>query len=74
MSNPSFPFLSSVYDQLTNFAKLENFWSLFSTAFGSNYDYSLAATLRSQWQNQNFSDLPTIEIIGDDILGNARGA
>ena len=74
MSNSSFPSLLSVYDQLTSFAKLESFWSLFNTAFGSNYDYSLAAMLRSQWQSQDFSQLPRIEVISGDILGNARGA
>jgi hypothetical protein len=74
MSNSSVPSLLSVYDQLTSFAKLENFWSLFDTVFGSNYDYILAARLRSQWQSGNFSHLPTIEVISDEILGNARGA
>ena len=73
MSNSSFPSLLSVYDQLTSFAKLENFWSLFNTVFGSNYDYSLAAMLRSQWQSGNFSQLPTISVISSDILGNTRG-
>ena len=74
MSNSSFASLLSVYAQLTSFAKLENFWSLFNTVFESNYDYSLAATLRWQWQSQDFSDLPRIEVISGDILGNARGA
>ena len=74
MSNSSFPSLLSVYAQLTSFANLSNFWSLFNMAFGSNYDYTLAAMLRSQWQNQNFSQLPTISVISGDILGNARGA
>ena len=41
---------SSVYAQLTSFAKLENFWSLFDTAFGSSYDFATAASFRSQWQ------------------------
>ena len=66
--------LASVYDQLTSFANLSNFWSLFNTVFGSNYDYTLAAMLRSQWQNKNFSQLPSIEVISSNILGNARGA
>ena len=42
--------VSSVYAQLTSFAKLENFWSLFDTAFGSSYDFATAASFRSQWQ------------------------
>jgi uncharacterized repeat protein (TIGR01451 family) len=66
--------LASVYAQLTSFANLSNFWSLFDTAFGSSYDSATAATFKSQWQNQDFSQLPTIEVISRNILGNARGA
>ena len=40
----------SVYAQFTSFAKLDNFWSLFDTAFGSSYDFATAASFRSQWQ------------------------
>ena len=40
----------SVYVQFTSFAKLDNFWSLFDTAFGSSYDFATAASFRSQWQ------------------------
>jgi hypothetical protein len=53
--------LSSVYAQLTSFANLENFWSLFNTAFGSSYDFAAAASLKSQWQSQDFSLFPQIE-------------
>ena len=66
--------LASVYDQLTNFAKLENFWSLFDTAFGSSYNFATAASLRSQWQSGNFSQFPTIEVVSSDVLGSAKGA
>jgi hypothetical protein len=74
MSNFSVSGLGSVYDSLTSFANLSNFWSLFETAFGSEYDLSVAQWLRSQWQAQDFSQLPTIEVISDEVLGNARGA
>ena len=66
--------LASVYAQLTSFANLSNFWSLFNTAFGSSYDSATAATLRSQWQSGNFSQFPQIEIVSSDVLGTANGA
>jgi hypothetical protein len=68
----SFSF-SFVYDQLANFAELENFWTRFNTAFGSTYDYVTAASLRSQWQDQFFSQLPTVEVINSNVLAGARG-
>jgi len=74
MSNSSFLSLLSVYDQLTNFAKLDNFWSLFDTAFGSSYDFATAAEFKSQWQSGNFSQFPQIEIVSNDVLGRANGA
>jgi hypothetical protein len=73
ISFSSFDF-SSVYAQLTSFAKLENFWSLFDTAFGSSYDFATAASLRSQWQSQDFSLFPQIEVVSGDVLGTANGA
>ena len=66
--------LLSVYAQLTSFANLSNFWSLFNTAFGSSYDSAKAATFKYQWQNQNFSQFPQIEIVSSDVLGRAKGA
>lgn len=74
MSNSSFSSLSSVYDWLGNFANLENFWSLLETAFGSSYDFATAASFRSQWQSQNFSQFPQIEIVSNNVLGSANGA
>jgi hypothetical protein len=65
---------ASVYAQLTSFAKLENFWSLFNTVFGSSYDFATAASLRSQWQSGNFSQFPQIEVVGSEVLGKANGA
>ena len=66
--------LSSVYAQLTSFANLENFWSLFDTAFGSSCDSAKAANFKYQWQNYNFSQFPQIEIVSSDVLGSANGA
>jgi hypothetical protein len=66
--------LSLVYDQLSNFASLENFWSLFDTAFGTQYNYLTAFTLKSQWQSQDFSLFPQIEVVSSEVLGTAKGA
>jgi hypothetical protein len=66
--------LSLVYDQLSNFASLENFWNLFDTAFGTQYDYLTAFTLKSQWQSHDFSSFPQIEVVSSEVLGTARGA
>jgi len=66
--------VSSVYAQLTDFANLSNFWSLFNTAFGSSYDSAKAATFKYQWQNQNFSQFPQIEVVSNGVLGSANGA
>ena len=46
MSNFSVLDFGSVYDSLTSFANLSNFWSLFETVFGSEYDLSVAQWLR----------------------------
>jgi Ca2+-binding RTX toxin-like protein len=74
MSNSSVPSLSSVYTQLTSFANLSNFWTLFDTAFGSSYNFVTAASFRSQWQSQDFSLFPQIEIVSNSVLGTANGA
>ena len=65
---------ASVYAQLTSFANLSNFWSLFNTAFGSSYDFATAASFRSQWQSGDFSWFPQIEVVSSDVLGSAKGA
>ena len=66
--------LTTVYQQLTTFAGLESFWTNFDSVFGTAYNIAVAQSLRSQWQSGNFSQLPTIEVIDDQILGKARGA
>jgi hypothetical protein len=70
----NFSSIASVYAQLTSFANLSNFWSLFNTAFGSSYDSAKAATFKYQWQNQSFSQFPQIEIVSNGVLGTANGA
>ncbi|MFN9405479.1 MAG: Calx-beta domain-containing protein [Dolichospermum sp.] len=53
---------------------MNNFWTLFDTAFGSGYNFATAASFRSQWQSQDFSQFPQIEIVSSEVLGSANGA
>jgi hypothetical protein len=66
--------LSLVYNQLSTFVGLDDFWSRFDTAFGTNYDRAMALTFKSQWLAGDFSQFPTIEVVSDQVLGTANGA
>lgn len=66
--------LSLVYDQLNAVAQSPDYWTILDTAFGTNYNSTLATTLQQQWQTGDFSALPTIEILSSEVLGNASGA
>jgi Calx-beta domain/FG-GAP-like repeat len=66
--------LQLAYQKLSNFSRADNFWSLFETAFGTEYNREAAASLRSQWQVGDFSLVPDIEVISNSILGDAKGA
>ncbi|MGB3203885.1 MAG: hypothetical protein WBB28_02720, partial [Crinalium sp.] len=74
MNNLPVSLLTQTYNQLSTFASLENFWNLFDTAFGKEYNHSAAVSLHSQWLRSDFSQLPKIEIFNSSILGNANGA
>jgi hypothetical protein len=50
------------------------FYSIFHQSFRSLFNTSFAETIRSQWAGGDFSQLPPIEVLSSDILGNARGA
>ncbi|MFM7580900.1 MAG: hypothetical protein ACKO5Q_28715, partial [Microcystaceae cyanobacterium] len=66
--------LAAVYQQLTAFASWDSFWSKFDTVFGADYNFLIAQSLWSQWQGGDFSQLPAIQVVSDEVLGNARGA
>ncbi|BBD58845.1 Na-Ca exchanger/integrin-beta4 [Nostoc sp. HK-01] len=68
MSNALNPAVSLTYNQLSNFSDLKNFWNLFDTVFGTEYNHTVAATLHSQWQSGDFSQFPQIEIISNSIF------
>ena len=64
--------LTAVYEQLADFANQNNFWNIFNTAFGTNYDRSLVETIRLRWANRDFSQIPAIRVLDsgmDNILG-----
>ena len=48
---------------LNSVAHSSNYWTIFDTAFGSNYKQTLAALLQQQWQAGDFSSLPTIQVL-----------
>ncbi|MDD1474869.1 hypothetical protein MEO41_26895 [Dolichospermum sp. ST_sed4] len=66
--------LTLTYNQLSTFSGLNNFWQVFDTAFGTQYNRSGAEILRLQWLSGDFSQLPQIEILDSSILGGANGA
>jgi len=66
--------LTTVYQQLTAFAGLESFWTNFDSIFGTEYNIAVAQLLRSQWQSQDFSLFPQIEVVSSEVLGSAKGA
>ncbi|MEG3436087.1 choice-of-anchor L domain-containing protein [Pannus brasiliensis CCIBt3594] len=65
--------LEFVSEKLGNFADAENFWTLFETIYGTQYNSSIAHSLQSQWQSGDFTQLPNIEVISGNVLGNAKG-
>ena len=66
--------LTLTYNQLSTFSGLNNFWQVFDTAFGTQYNRSGAEILRLQWLSGDFSQVPQIEILDSSILGGANGA
>ncbi|MEH1830010.1 MAG: Calx-beta domain-containing protein [Nostoc sp.] len=72
MSNLIKPFFTLTSNQLGAFSSLENFWDLFDIAFGTQYDRTVARTVRSQLQASDFSQLPQVELVSNNILGNTN--
>ncbi len=74
MTSTLLPSLPAVYDILFDFAQSDGFWANLETAFGTSYDVVKATQLRQQWQSRNFSQIPPIEVLSDEVLGTANGA
>ncbi|WP_017292911.1 hypothetical protein [Geminocystis herdmanii] len=45
-----------------------------TTAFGNNYNVTVANNIFSSWRNRDFSNLPTIEILSPTAMNGAQGA
>ncbi|MBE9075183.1 hypothetical protein [Microcystis sp. LEGE 08355] len=74
MTSTLLPILPAVYDVLFDFPQSDGFWANWQTAFGTSYDVVKATELRQQWRSRNFSQLPSIEVLSDEVLGTANGA
>ncbi|MFB2805834.1 calcium-binding protein, partial [Microcystis sp. BLCC-F209] len=74
MTSTLLPILPVVDDVLFNFAQSDGFWANLVTAFGTSYDVVKATELRQQWKSRNFSQIPPIEVLSDEVLGTANGA
>ncbi len=59
---------------LAQFANSETYYQNLTAIFGNQYDTSKAETLRIQWQEGDFSNLPAILVLPVDRLPSARGA
>ncbi len=59
---------------LTALATSENFWDVLKTSFGIQYNTDKTKILLKQWQTQDFSSFPTIEVISSSVLGGANAA
>ncbi|WP_287237732.1 hypothetical protein [Microcystis sp. M_QC_C_20170808_M2Col] len=74
MTSSLLSILPVVDDVLFDFAQSDGFWANLETAFGTSYDVVKATELRQQWQSRNFSQIPPIEVLSDEVLGTANGA
>jgi hypothetical protein len=74
----SLPLLStypnSAYTFLSDFALSDLLWTNFTAVYGNEYNLATAEALRSRWASQDFTGLPTIEVVSGSVLGPAMGA
>jgi Ca2+-binding RTX toxin-like protein len=66
--------LNQTYQQLSLLAESEQFWQVFNSSFGTTYNITASEILRQNWQAGDFGQLPEIEVISSNILGEANGA
>ncbi|MCZ8125924.1 MAG: hypothetical protein O9304_03225, partial [Microcystis sp. LE19-114.1B] len=74
MTSTLLPIFPPIDDVLFDFAQSDGFWANLAIAFGTSYDVVKATQLRQQWQSRNFSQIPPIEVLSDEVLGTAKGA
>lgn len=66
--------LSTAQGYLKDFAIAPEFVSQMNIAFGENWDASVGQSLAEQWMNEDFSNLPDIEIVSASNIQNASAA
>jgi Ca2+-binding RTX toxin-like protein len=67
-------YLQLARQKLTEFASRSDFAANMEIAFGQQIDRAELANLGQRWQQGNFDELPTIEVLQNGELGGARGA
>jgi hypothetical protein len=74
MNNSLLPIVSAVRDSLFEFARSDGCLVNWETAFGTDYNVVETTKLQQQWQNRDFSKIPSVEVVSDEVLGSASGA
>ena len=65
--------LQLVNDLLADFAKSGDFWTDFELVFGTQYNKTLANSIKASLANKTFN-LPNIAVVSNTVLGSAFGA
>ncbi len=65
--------LTQVNDWLRDFSNSPDFWGKFEISFGQLYDLDIALSIKNSFANNLFPP-DQIQVVSDDILGNALGA
>lgn len=66
--------LESTYYYLSNFRNDAGYTEKLGTAFGNDFDGEIANQLFMDFSQGNFSEIPEIKILSDDVLGETNGA
>ncbi|MGB7414712.1 MAG: hypothetical protein WA902_10950, partial [Thermosynechococcaceae cyanobacterium] len=66
--------LELTHEYLASFAASDTFTEDLTTAFGSAFDTTTAATFQQQWLAGDFSTFLTIEVISSAQINGAYGA
>ncbi len=59
---------------LHSLATNSSFWSILETAFGDDFDQQAAKSLRRQWKDEKFANLPQFKIVATEEINGANGA
>jgi len=59
--------------QLQGFVQSENFWTVFESVFGTEYDRTQATAIQQAWQASDFSQLPEIQVLDSASMPGIQG-